>query len=202
MLKCITRRLLWWSVDLAVLGGIVLLAISQMHKFEGIVPNLWESPSRQSSALTVLQSMDLEFLATNKVASSIVVEQRSGNFLLGYREGYLVADCTLYFGIDLREAVEEPGIIPGGKSVIILPEPKALDFSVDMDSVRFLTRQSGLMLVADALQDNDAKAALLRQLQVEAIEYLQDREMLPDKATIVQRLNAIVPRLGLEVEFR
>jgi len=78
---------------------------------------------------------------------------------------------------------------------ITLPDPQELDFSVDLDSARFLRKRSGLVVLRDFLQDLNFQHELERQLHQAAQEMLRDEKLMPSREELVDRLNRIAPTL-------
>lgn len=89
---------------------------------------------------------------------------------------------------------------------IIDPEPEELDFSVDIDSMRYLTKRSGLQVLTDWAMDRDQKAELRSQFKNATYAYMREEDLLPKRAQIVSRLNELAglvsDRLDMQLVFR
>ena len=163
-------------------------------------------PDVERRALEILRREELRFLVTHRVAAQVVVESDEGSLLLGRREGCRIAKVALHYGVDLARLTEESVVREGGGIVVTVPDPEELDFAVDLDSLRYLSRRSGLQVAADWLLDRDQEAELRAQFREAARLYLREEGLLPARADIVARLNrhadALSGRLGVEVRFR
>jgi hypothetical protein len=187
-----------------LLAAILLVAIGP--RVHAVARSLFAWRHVQTQALEILRREQLRFLVTDRVIAQVVVESDENSPVLGKREGYLIAKAALYFGVDLGKLSKEEVVRDGKKVVITIPEPEELDFSVDLDSMRYLTKRSGLQAATDWLLDRDQKAELRAQFRAAAHSYLRDEELLPTRQEIVGRLNefrgVIGGSLGVEVLFR
>jgi len=156
--------------------------------------------------IEVIRSEELSFLVTDRLVTKAVVESKENNLFLGVREGYLIATVRIYFGIDLKSLPEDAVQVTDGIIYIMVPEPRELDFSVDLDSARFLSKRSGLVVLRDFLQDLNFQQELERQLHQAAQEMLRNEKLLPGREEIVKRLNGWAPalssRCNMKVIFR
>lgn len=156
--------------------------------------------------IEVLRSEELAFLVTHRVVTKVVVESRENNLLLGMREGYLMATVRLFFGVDFQRLPEDAVRREGDVIAITVPEPTQLDFSVDMDSLRFLSKKSGWMSLRDFLQKADLRQELQSQLQQAAMKMLREDHLLPTREELVRRMNTWAPafegKVGVKVVFR
>jgi hypothetical protein len=185
------------ALVLVFLGG---LAAYVYHAFTA-------APSAKiKEVIEVIQSEELSFLVMDRLVTKVVVESKENSALLGKREGYLIATVRLYYGIDLKSLSEDAVQVTDGTIYVTLPEPKELDFSVDLDSARFLSKRSGLIVLRDFLRDLNFQQELERQLRQAAEKMLNDEALLPKREDLVRRLNAWAPalshRLGLKILFR
>jgi hypothetical protein len=166
-----------------------------------------ETPKpKTKEVIEVIRSEDLSFLVTDRLVTKVLVESKENSALLGKREGYLIATVRLYYGINLKSLSEDAVQVTDGTIYVTLPEPKELDFSVDLDSARFLSKRSGLIVLRDFLRDLNFQQELERQLRRAADKMLSDEALLPKREDLVRRLNAWAPvlreRCGLKVVFR
>jgi len=156
--------------------------------------------------LDILRREDLRFLVTDRIAAQVVAESDRNSPLLGRREGQLVARTTMHYGVDLAKLAEKDVSRDGPAVVVAVPEPEELDFAVDLNSMRYSTRRSGLHVAADWILDRDQRAELRARFHDAARAYLREERLLPARDEIVARLNAaagaIARTLGVEVRFR
>jgi hypothetical protein len=187
-----------------LLVAIVLFAVAP--RVHAVARSLFALRSVQTRALEILRREQLRFLVTDRVVSQVVVESDGNSPALGRREGYLIAKVALYFGVDFKKLSKEDVVRDGMKVVVTIPEPEELDFSVDLNSMRYLTKRSGLQAATDWLLDRDQKAELRSQLKTAARSHLREEELLPTREEIVGRLNefrsVVGNSLGVEVLFR
>jgi hypothetical protein len=159
----------------------------------------------QARALTVLRSDALAFLVTDRLVTQVVTSSDENSALLGRREGYLVATVRLYYGVDLEHLSpanlrrEVEGI------VVTVPEPRELDFAVDMPSLRFMSKRNVTMAIADWLRGRDLENELRSKLRADALAFMKSQDLIPARGSIVTRLNAWAPVLseavGVNVRF-
>ena len=164
----------------------------------------WEHVER--TTLSVLKSENLSFLVTDRVVSQIVVEISENSPLLGKREGVLIGTVTLYYGVDLQQMDAACLSREGGTIFVKLPEPSELDFTVDPASFKYITKRSGLNVIADYLQNKDMEAELRTSIHAQAVKFMTDEKLLPSRDKIVRRLNDLASPIflssGLNIEFR
>ena len=158
--------------------------------------------SVERAALEILSNEKIGFLVTDRLVSQIVVESDSSNALFGKREGYLLGKARLYYGIDLAGLSIRDVVLAAGVLTVRLPEPSELDFAVDLDSLRFLSKRSGLMVIADWALDRDQEAELRRQFKAASLSYMRSEDLVPGKAEILARLNGFDELLGRLVGVR
>jgi hypothetical protein len=196
------RKAMRYAVILLV--AIVLFAVAP--RVHALARSLFALHNVQTRALEILRREQLRFLVTDRVVAQVVVESDGNSPALGRREGYLIAKVALYFGVDFGKLPKGNVVRDGMKVLVTVPEPEELDFSVDLDSMRYLTKRSGLQVATDWLLDRDQQAELRSQLKESARSYLRAEELLPTRGEIVARLNefrgVVGGSLGVEVVFR
>jgi hypothetical protein len=197
----VKARVLASLVKMAVVIGLLAGAAAYLYHAFTAAPS-----AKIKEVIEVIRSEDLSFLVTDRLVTKVVVESKENSALLGKREGYLIATVRLYYGIDLKSLSEDAVQISDGTIYVTLPEPKELDFSVDLDSAKFLSKRSGLIVLRDFLRDLNFQQELERQLRQAAEKMLSDEALLPRREDLVRRLNAWAPALndeiGLKVVFR
>lgn len=147
------------------------------------------------AVLDVLRSEQVQQLATDRVTEEVTLVVNDSTLLLGRREGLLTAIAHVYYGIDVARIASADVNTRSHPITVRLPEPALIDVAVDLESVRFITKTSGLNVVSDYLNARNLREELLRQLQRQAIRQLQTRGALPDRAALVARLNVQSDRL-------
>ena len=194
-------RLHYFKVVVFLLLLVVLVIV-----LAPILPKLLLSTRIERSTLEVLKQEQLAFLVTDRITSQIVVEVRESNVLLGKKEGYLIAKAKLYYGIDLNKLQKENLVWEDQTLVVRLPEPEELDFAVDLESMRYISKRSALMVLADLVNNEDHKEQLRKQLKATALEYMRQEQLIPDKQDIIRRLSSLEVLFsrypGITVEFR
>ena len=192
------RRIFFVGSMMLVLLGISMVALVWRNPFS------WNRVVRQT--MTVLQSEALNFLVTDKITTQILVETNENSPLLGRREGVLVATITLYYGMNLNALSEEAIVYENNRMVIMLPQLEELDFAVDLDSLRAITRRSGLNVIADYVLNKDLEAELRSRVKSVAYDFLTQKEMIPTRTAILNRMQGTATLLsaktGIPVEFR
>ncbi len=160
----------------------------------------------RAATLSLLRSEDMSFLVMAKLCGEVSVRADTGNWLLGRREGCLSAPVSMYHGLDVNSIGPEAIRREGGKVIVRLPEPRALDYSVDLAGMRFLGKRSGRQILWDHATGRDIQAELRAQLKDSILAYFRDRGLLPTRAKIMRQLNQEAARLsrrvGAEIEFR
>lgn len=160
----------------------------------------------QQTTLKLLRDESLMFLVTDRLVTQVIVELDESNLLLGRRQGFLIGTARLYYGVDLQKLNDSCFQKDGGRLIVNVPEPQELDFSVDLNSLRFISKRSGLMVVADWLMGRDLDSELRGKFEASAMLFLKENKLLPDRARLLERLNRLAPlissRVGIEVAFR
>ncbi|MDX9982351.1 MAG: DUF4230 domain-containing protein [Lentisphaeria bacterium] len=158
--------------------------------------------SAEARALDILRREELRFLVTDRVAAQVVAEASENSPVLGRREGYLVARAAMHYGVDLAKLTEGDVAREGGAVVVTIPEPEELDFAVDLDSLRYLARRSGLQVAADWALARDQEAELRSILGRAARDHMRAEGLLPTREDIVARLNAAAEAIGRSLDAR
>ncbi len=196
------RKTLWFLVAFLVAVALVTFSPTILP----IVKSLVAWPEVQRQTLEVLQREQLSFLVTDRIVTQTVVESEENNLLLGKREGYMIAKVTLYYGVDLSKITANDISREDRRIFITIPQPEELTFSVDLDTVRYFTKRSGLQVLTDWATDRDQKAELRSLFKGATYHFLRQEDLLPQREDIVSRLNhssgIFKESLGLEVVFR
>ena len=188
-------RTLLALVAITVIATVILALRHQAHDWTRI----------ETQTLTILRTESLAFLVTDRLVTQIVVASREHSLLLGGREGYLIATVRLYYGIDLSTVTPTALRRESGKLVVTVPEPRELDFAVDVGSLRLLSKRNGTMIVRDWLEGRDLETELRVRIKADALAFMVRKELVPTRSSIVARLNTWAPvlsnTLGVEVSF-
>jgi len=184
---------------IVLVGVLVSPLVSPVLKLVKL-PVSWHCYERR--VIEYLGRENLAFLITDKLVTKVIIEVTAGNILLGRKEGYLIAKVKIYHGIAVGEIKVEKG---RGKLILRIPEPKAMDVSVDYSAAKFISKRSGLVTLADWIMGKDLKNQLLSRCQSEAMRQLRKNKYLPDRLELIHRLSAysqIISRyVGCEIEF-
>lgn len=88
---------------------------------------------------------------------------------------------------------------------MLLPPPREIEFAVDLESLKYITKSSGTMALRDWLAGKDMKMELNAQFKEKAIAFMAERNLIPDKTKIIARLNstsyALTENIGVKVQF-
>ncbi len=186
---------------------LTILALFLAAGYIGIslYENFTLSQRSEKSVLSILKSEELSFLVTDKLTSQICVEISENSPLLGKREGILIGTVTMYYGIDLA-AITPESIQENEKIITItLPPVKELDFSLDPSSMKYITKRSGLNVIADYFMNRNIEQELRSQMKSSAEKFFADRKMIPSRNKIISRLNLffqpIADNAGITIKF-
>jgi len=189
------------SLCLALLSAVIALAVLKLRPQAIAKPRI----SRRA-ALEVLRSEHLAFLVTHRVTTNVLVEKRVNHPLLGKREGVLIATVRILYGVGLTSLPPDAVQRHADALVVTLPKPRELDFGVDMSSIRFISKRSGLMVLRDLLTGADPQEHLRAEFHRAARRFMRREGLLPARRQLVRRLNGFAPALsrslGARVVFR
>jgi len=153
-------------------------------------------PSPRSAGATVKR----------RVVTHVLVEREEHDSLLGSGQSHVVGLVRFHYGIDLVEIGEKDVRREGDTLYVKLPEPRELDFSVDLESLRVFSKRSGLVTVRDWWVGADPRRELLTEFHREAGRFVRREGLLPSRQDLMKRLNqygkALSARLGGKVVFR
>jgi len=190
-IRFITRIKLTIVVILIVAAGILLFLKRDY------VRGLLHRKVEKKALITILRSENLSFLVTNRLITQLVVQKKESNPFLGTKEGYLIAKVKLYYGVDLNKLTEDSIEVTKNTLIIHMPAPEVLDFTVDLPSVRFITKTSVLMKIADKVKGNpDLRKELEEMLYNEAVFFFKNEGLLPSKKDIEGRLQSFANLLS------
>ena len=159
-----------------------------------------------NAALTALRNEELAFLVTDRVVTQVVVERREHSFLLGEGEGYIIGLVRFHYGVNLVSLSEEAIQRDGDSLLVTVPEPRELDFSVDLRTLRYITKRSGLLAIRDWVTGANTRRELREAFHEAAQGFVRKEGLAPTREALVHRLNRYAPvlkaRLGVAVRFR
>lgn len=179
----------------SIIAGCVVMAFYMGIRSDRTVREL---------AISVLRDVPRSFHVMESSEQLTVATINSGGWLLGPRIGQVVAQRTTYWGIDLT--VVQPGdIVVGGNQIRVrLPAPDVLDVAVDLSSLHFFTKRSGLQLLGDLATGRSLEHDLMTLVYCGQPEPTTD-EIESRRREFVARLNRDVAELfrehNLVVEF-
>jgi hypothetical protein len=198
-----SRKHIYGKVILLIVSGIILFPL--FHAAYKTVRNVFAYDRIEKSILTLLKSENLSFLVTNKLTTQVVVDITNNSPILGKREGILIGTVSMYYGIDLKEI--DPSSVKRYNNVLTikLPAPKELDFSVDPCSFKYITKRSGLNIIADYVMNKDIEAELRTNMKKSAEKFFTDHNMFPTHKSIINQLNnyfePFIAQFGMEIKF-
>lgn len=159
-----------------------------------------------TSILQVLKSESIMFLATDRITTYIYTDITENSLLLGNREGLLIMKVSYIFGLDLSVLTPDSLVQDSGALTVNLPDVELLEMSPDLASAELYTKTSGLVWLYDQMSGYDMHKVLLAQMDSVAIQFVASEGLLPDRSSIISRLNGFAPVLseyaGMEVIFR
>ncbi|MFO8056963.1 MAG: DUF4230 domain-containing protein, partial [bacterium] len=171
------RYVVYVLVAFLVALALVVLSPSISPVIKSLVA--WQQVQEQT--LEVLHREQLNFLVTDRIVTQTIVESEENNLFLGKRHGYMIAKVSLYYGVDLGKVSREDISREGTQIFISIPDPEELTFSVDLESMRYLTKRSGLQVLTDWAMDRNQKAELRSQFKGATYHFLRQEDLLPER---------------------
>lgn len=182
---------------LAAAAACVLLGAYLAWSVPQVMRAQLQPPATVKMTSQLLRSEDLMFMVTNRVVTQVMVEQKQGSLLAGAREGILIATVRLYHGVDMS-AIDDNAIHDlGDKVVVVLPQPRLLDFAID-PNFRVITKRSGVNVALDWFYGQDLESELRLQIQQAAMTFANENDLLPRDEMILRRLNSFAQTLTLK----
>ena len=178
-----------------LLGGCVALALYFAARADRSVRTL---------AISILRNVPSKFLVMESSEQLAVATINSGGWILGPRVGQVVAKRTTYWGVDLTQVVPEQIEVDGARVRVRLPAPGVLDVAVDLSTLQFFTKRSGLQLLGDLAVGRSLEHDLMSMVYRNA-PMPSDDEVESRRLEFAARLNSDVAELfrghDLSVEF-
>jgi hypothetical protein len=148
----------------------------------------------EETTLSILRSQTLTFLVTRRTATQIVVEHQESNWA-GQWRGVLWAAVNIQYGIDLAKIQAKDIRRDGNVAFVTLPKPEVLDFSVEPGSVGVLSKSTAVPKIDDFLH-NSHRRLLEGRLRQAALDFAQQRDLLPTRDELIKQLNDAVSLLA------
>lgn len=178
-----------------LVGGCVAAAVYMAVRSDRAVRML---------TISVLRDVPSSFLVLEASEQLAVATINSGGWLLGPRVGQVVARRTTYWGIDLTRVMPEHIEVDGIRVRVRLPAPGVLDVAVDLSTLQFYTKRSGLQLLGDLAMGRSLESDLMAMVYRDA-PMPSDDEIESRRLEFAARLNRDVAKLfesnGLAVDF-
>lgn len=194
---------IYWRIILLIIIGIILFPLFQTAY--RTIRNVFTYEHIEKSVLTLLKSESLGFLVTNKLTTQIFVEISDNSPILGQREGILIGTVSMYYGVNLKEIDSSKVQVRNNLLTIKLPDPKELDFSVDPASFKYITKRSGLNVIADYVMNKNIETELRASMKKNAEKFFIDHNMFPTRESIITQLNnyfePFTKEFGMEIKF-
>lgn len=156
--------------------------------------------------LEVLRRQQLAFLVTDRIVTQVLVEKRENSFWLGQSECFLIGVVRCYYGVDLSKLSGDALQRQGDAIVVTVPQPRELDLGVDLESVRVVSKRSGLIVIRDWVAGRDHRRELRGEFARTARIFLRRQNLIPSRETLVRRLQSYAPALsaktGVKIVFR
>ena len=162
-----------------VLGGLIALAVYVARHTQRAVRTL---------AIEVLRSIPRAFLVLEVQREIAVATMDDGNFVFGPRVGHATASRKTYLGVDMEKVGPGDIEVNGRQVQVRLPDPSALDSSLDYGSVRLFAKRSGFMLLRDLASGRSIERELLDLLSTTTPEYTTE-DLRAQRQSFVDRLN-------------
>lgn len=118
-----------------ILAGCLTLAISLLARSDRAIRTL---------AISMLRNIPQAFLVMENSEQLALATMNDGGWILGPRIGQVSAKRRTYWGVDMSRIAPEDIAVDGHQVRIKVPEPSVLDTALDMSSLQFFTKRSGL----------------------------------------------------------
>lgn len=179
----------------AKIAFIVLITTLVMVGLFAIYGAIWGSRAiNPETVLTVLRSENLDFLVRRRQVTQLVLTQVEENSvwdwvpLVGdYRaltkeDGVLTANVRIYYGFDLDKAHVSTSTKDPASIAIRLPEPEMLDYSPDLDSLKFVALRTGIATsISKIFKDETLRDKLVKQIKPAVEKFVATPGALPTK---------------------
>jgi len=178
-----------------LVGGCVAAAVYMAIRSDRAVRNL---------TISLLRDVPSSFLVLEASEQLAVATINSGGWILGPRIGQVVAKRTTYWGVDLTQVRPEQIEVDGARVRVRLPAPGVLDVAVDLSTLQFYTKRSGLQLIGDLAMGRSLERDLMELVYRNQPEPMSE-EIESRRLEFAARLNNDVAKMfeskGLTIQF-
>ena len=175
---------------------VILVGAAYWMAASALSPTPMETVVEKKSTLSLLRIQALAFLVTRRTYTQIVVEHQESNWV-GQWRGVLWATAKIHFGVDMKKIQASDIRRDGDITYVKLPEPEVLDFSIDPGSVGVMTKATSVPKLDDLL-NNTHRQLLEGRLRQAALDFAQQRDLLPTRDELIEQLNEAVSLLASE----
>jgi len=183
-----------------LLWMIILAGVAFWIVANSLAPTPMKTVGETQSTLSVLRIQALAFLVTRRTTTQIVVEHHESNWL-GQWRGVLWATVKIHYGVDLSNIQARDIRRDGDVAFVKLPEPEVLDFSIEPGSIGLMAKATALPKIDDLL-NNSHRRMLESRLRQAALDFAQQRDLLPTRDELIKQLNDVLSLLAGEGDVR
>ncbi len=183
--------LLW----MVILAGAAIWIVAN-----SLAPTPMKTVVEEKSTLSILRIQALAFLVTRRTSTQIVVEYQESNWI-GQWRGVLWATVKIHYGVDVANIQARDIHLDGDVTFVKLPKPEVLDFSIDPGSIGVMTKATAAPKIDDLL-NNSHRRLLESRLRKAAVDFAQQRDLLPSRNELIKQLNDLVSLLAGEGDVR
>jgi len=183
-----------------LLWMIILAGVAFWIVANSLAPTPMKTVVETQSTLSVLRIQALAFLVTRRTTTQIVVEHHESNWL-GQWRGVLWATVKIHYGVDLSNIQARDIRRDGDVAFVKLPEPEVLDFSIEPGSIGLMAKATALPKIDDLL-NNSHRRMLESRLRQAALDFAQQRDLLPTRDELIKQLNDVLSLLAGEGDVR
>ena len=183
---------LLWTI---ILAGAVFWIVAN-----SLAPTPMKTVVEERSTLSILRIQALAFLVTRRTSTQIVVEHQESNWV-GQWRGVLWATVKIHYGVDVAKIQPKDVRLDGDVTFVKLPNPEVLDFSIDPGSIGVMSKATAVPKLDDLL-NNSHRRLLESRLRKAAVDFAQQRDLLPSRDELIKQLNDLVSLLAGEGDVR
>jgi hypothetical protein len=186
------------TLTAVIVAGLAIIVVSGTSLLRdatqvlGSLPDRLKTRSVASTTLQILGKEDVLWLTTTRTTTQIVSEIAEDSPILGPRQGIALARVEIQYGVDLAEIAPTDVLERGDVVYVKMPAPRVLHVGVDVGSIRFFTRQTGLQYIWMALTKEDIREPLLRKLQEDGRAFAEQQGMAAVRGDIARRLESFL----------
>ncbi|CAK0759128.1 hypothetical protein WCLP8_3020008 [uncultured Gammaproteobacteria bacterium] len=177
-----------------IIGFILICAIGGFFLNSG-VQYLFSNSERSKISLDQLQNEDVEFLATNKITTMVIVDESDSSLILGDRQAVMVVKVEAVWGFDLKKVKKDNIKIVEQSVIIDLPEPGLISFSVDFENARIFTVHNVSRRLYDLVKGDDIKLKMVASLKPKALDFMRSQKLIPERDVLCARVERMLRRI-------